>query len=615
MKAKKEKTEARLPPWLPQDLSEKELNLCNSLFDSYLFITPDKQGRTCVCSRCRRTYRVEKKARLHKPEDMESLYAKQGYEIKCRECGCGVKVRWAKISHSKIWAEKFVVFVRQLSHDSVRLDCYHLIKGYSTETFDLLPRWRKNASYLLTPGAAVQHTRRYYWYCKSQDDNDPENWTRRSNDKVPLEPFPGQRYRVFDKHLLSGTFLQYSGLDEWINIRGYHSEWCTVKYLALRAMYPALETLLKAGYKEIVDGFVIRDRRYYGKLDLQATTPCAVFKESRHELSALKRFDREQEPALMWRCKKKKKDDWLLSDIAALYECRVYLKTALEFCERHKSSPRELVRYLHRQYDKRRRQYDEELRTNPCLARHGGGLEPTIVSVWHDLSDFHEMYFRENGVPARELYPKDVGAAHDALVHARDKRLAKQKADADRAWKEGRQQRMKDARDRWESTTKEKVEAAGRIDNDPQHSEKLQERLRWRVKHLSFYEGDYLTVIPQATIDLVREGEALHHCVGTYLERYAKGTTNIVFLRNKDHIDQPLITVEVANDGRMVQCYGFDDDRTWSDEKEWMQPERDKYLAVYRTEIRAFAEHYKKHLEQHFEAMKQKKERKERVTA
>ena len=44
-------------------------------------------------------------------------------------------------------------------------------------------------------------------------------------------------------------------------------------------------------------------------------------------------------------------------------------------------------------------------------------------------------------------------------------------------------------------------------------------------------------------------------------------------------------------------------------------PERDKYLEVYRPSIRTFAEHYKAHLAEHFAAMKDKNNKKERTTA
>ncbi len=616
MSAKNERKSAQeLPSWLPADLTEKELDLCNNLFDSYLFITPDKKGRECTCSACRKTYRVDKVARTREPGDMEILYAGLGYEIKCRECGRTVKVRWAKISHRPIWSDRYVVFVRQLSHDEVRLDGYKLVKGYAPGTFDLPPRYKKRASYMLTPGEVVQYTREYYWHCKSPDDNDPDNWNKRRADKPVLEPFSGCGYRVLSTHELSGTFLQYHGLKEWRGVKGYHLEYDTVKYLCLRAMYPALEVLLKAGYHEIVAGFVKRDRRYYNRFDLQATTPTDILKENRHELAALRSLGSDQELAMMRHCKKKRVDGWQLSDMAALAECKVYLKSALTFCEEKKTTPRELAKYLRRQHERRMARYCEEMSTNACLARHGGGIEPKIGDVWYELQDFHRMYQQEIGLPSREIYPKDVGAAHDALMNERDARLQKEKTAKDKEWRDGHAQRMKEKREKWIKTTAEKVETAAEIDNDVKKREKMDKRLRWRVKHLSFYEGDYMTVIPQITMDIVVEGEALHHCVGTYIDSYANGSTNIVFLRHREHLDQPLITVEVTNEGVMTQCYGFDDDRNWNDEKEWMEPERKKYLAVYRSDIRIFADRYKKYLAEHFAAMKDKNNKKERTTA
>jgi hypothetical protein len=46
--------------------------------------------------------------------------------------------------------------------------------------------------------------------------------------------------------------------------------------------------------------------------------------------------------------------------------------------------------------------------------------------------------------------------------------------------------------------------------------------------------------------------------VGTYVERVAKGKTNIVFLRKKEQIEKPFYTLEIRN-GVIVQSRGFDD--------------------------------------------------------
>ena len=50
---------------------------------------------------------------------------------------------------------------------------------------------------------------------------------------------------------------------------------------------------------------------------------------------------------------------------------------------------------------------------------------------------------------------------------------------------------------------------------------------------------------------------ALHHCVGGYAEKHARGETNILFVRKNEKPDQPLYTMEVTGSvksgWRMVQ--------------------------------------------------------------
>ena len=62
------------------------------------------------------------------------------------------------------------------------------------------------------------------------------------------------------------------------------------------------------------------------------------------------------------------------------------------------------------------------------------------------------------------------------------------------------------------------------------------------------YKGTYYSVInPKTTDDIVNEGRYLHHCVGSYVNTVIKGATKILFFRNNDNIDKPLITLEVRN--------------------------------------------------------------------
>lgn len=64
-------------------------------------------------------------------------------------------------------------------------------------------------------------------------------------------------------------------------------------------------------------------------------------------------------------------------------------------------------------------------------------------------------------------------------------------------------------------------------------------------KTLEFEDKDYLIRLPVDKNEIVKEGMELHHCVGSYAERYETGDTTIMFLRKKSEPDKPFYTIEV----------------------------------------------------------------------
>ena len=62
-------------------------------------------------------------------------------------------------------------------------------------------------------------------------------------------------------------------------------------------------------------------------------------------------------------------------------------------------------------------------------------------------------------------------------------------------------------------------------------------------------------VYPKRTNDLVAEGRALHHCVGSYIDRVVEGRCLIVFVRRIEEPKKPYVTVEVRN-GKIAQIHG-----------------------------------------------------------
>ncbi|MEG0133516.1 MAG: PcfJ domain-containing protein [Clostridium sp.] len=67
---------------------------------------------------------------------------------------------------------------------------------------------------------------------------------------------------------------------------------------------------------------------------------------------------------------------------------------------------------------------------------------------------------------------------------------------------------------------------------------------------------DYKVMAPSSSMRIVHEGQALHHCVGTYLDRIKDKKTVVLFLRKKSDLENSFYTIEVK-DGEVIQCRGM----------------------------------------------------------
>lgn len=94
------------------------------------------------------------------------------------------------------------------------------------------------------------------------------------------------------------------------------------------------------------------------------------------------------------------------------------------------------------------------------------------------------------------------------------------------------------------------------------------------------YKKDGYIIRPaNSAAEIIREGTALHHCVGasdTYMSKHAKGTSYILLLRKVSAPDVPYCTVEITGN-RIRQWYQAYDNKP--DAKD-IQPWLDKYLST-----------------------------------
>lgn len=84
-------------------------------------------------------------------------------------------------------------------------------------------------------------------------------------------------------------------------------------------------------------------------------------------------------------------------------------------------------------------------------------------------------------------------------------------------------------------------------------------------------------VVPKTADDLKAEGEKLHHCVGDYVDKIAKGETNIFFVRKADSLDEPYFTLEWKNND-VFQCRGIHNCDMTPDVKAFTQAFKKKML-------------------------------------
>lgn len=95
-----------------------------------------------------------------------------------------------------------------------------------------------------------------------------------------------------------------------------------------------------------------------------------------------------------------------------------------------------------------------------------------------------------------------------------------------------------------------------KIKEDVLLSQKMKNRQEMLKKKFGYHGKTFLIRPASTSGELIAEGKALSHCVGTYAEKHANGKTNICFIRQIAEPDKPFYTMEISNAGKIVQVRG-----------------------------------------------------------
>lgn len=70
----------------------------------------------------------------------------------------------------------------------------------------------------------------------------------------------------------------------------------------------------------------------------------------------------------------------------------------------------------------------------------------------------------------------------------------------------------------------------------------------------AYKDSDYVIVLPKSVHDIVQEGQNMHNCVGSYVNRIMNKQSLVFFVRTKDDADSSFITAEYKH-GKLNQLY------------------------------------------------------------
>lgn len=165
----------------------------------------------------------------------------------------------------------------------------------------------------------------------------------------------------------------------------------------------------------------------------------------------------------------------------------------------------------------------------------------TAKSVLNQWQDYLSMCARlgKNVMDELTYRPRELKRRHDEAVEAIRKldMIEEMKRDL-----EAKERRAKELREKYPG------------------AEEILEEIAPRYE---YENAEYKIIVPRHLTDIMSEGNALHHCVGStdrYFERIRDQETYICFLRRQEEPDLPYYTIEVEPGGTIRQHRGMYDE-------------------------------------------------------
>ncbi|MFB5192775.1 PcfJ domain-containing protein [Alicyclobacillus fastidiosus] len=394
--------------------------------------------------------------------------------------------------------EAYVVYYEKslVNPEAITARGIYTVRDYRGDYRAVETLFETKAMYLFEPGNCVMYERPWLYYSESLGMWSRDEW-RSLKSISSLSNSVMAHKPCFCSYnsiraAVQGTPFQYS---TWEQYKGGDM----VKFFDLAAKYPCVEYLTKLGMRGVVEA-KLNGGRTYSVVNWRARTPLKVLKMSKHEMNELRTADVSVDPWMLHLryLAKKEGSNLSIADIARISReipesYQNYLNVALGWTNLGK-----LDAYFIKQL------------ANPDT--HRLDTKGYLLSTWNDyIKDCIRLGLDISNESVK--FPKNLHRAHQNTI-----KQIKLKVDAEL-------------------------------------TAKITQRCK-SLKRMQFEAHGFVIRPAVSSKELIDEGKALQHCVGTYADRYAKGETDIFVLRRLDEPDKPFYTVEIRA-GNIVQCRGL----------------------------------------------------------
>lgn len=466
--------------------------------ENYIFYSRPKE-RT-YCTKCGHDFELRKDGMYHKKIAIwnDTDQVKHNRTVRCPYCNSFMVCKSEGMGRQNLFAIQWSVLVQKYGDEVlVRYFCHtkDFRKDFRNPRIESSERFRT----IHTAEKSID-----FEWCRFKSTQDLR-WCYYTNNSYgygqPSEMNVPRSTVLYNTDLLetvAGTCMKYSAIDIYIdkvvqNDQFLNKPWCIDWYFNSYRKNPYLEQLLKIGFYKLTQA-VLKDY------------DCPKFKNGRTVLETL------QVNKLQFN---------MLRGIGdpSVRDVRI-----LQYAKEIRQEDFDILRYVHD--DRYDRMYEKYLDMRRYTTVYKLKKYIDKQRIFHDMDYFDYIrWLEEMGYDMRNefnLYPKDFKKAHD---------------------------------DKSKEYTRFKDKQAK---EDEKRFKRLLAKLRKETEDVDAMDlktyGMFIR-LPKELDELKREGETLHHCVGTYRDRVAEGDTMIFFIRLESDPDQPFYTLEWK--GRVVQCRGF----------------------------------------------------------